>query len=180
MIYGESRKCGLFLCEICGSETEYRLLVGTNRKSCGCIHRHLNGASSHPLYDSWSQMLRRCNVTHNKAYKNYGGRGINDCDEWNDFFIFKKWALLNGYEKKLFIDRIDNDGNYEPSNCRFTTRTINNQNQRTNKLTPDLVRELRRMHALNKYMNIELAKYFGISINYVSRVVHGGAWANIK
>jgi hypothetical protein len=70
------------------------------------------------------------------VYKDYGGRGITICEEWkNDAKAFYDWSMSNGYEenKGLSIDRIDNDGNYEPSNCRWSTRTIQCRNQRLRK-----------------------------------------------
>ena len=74
----------------------------------------------------------RCYNPNSKAYKRYGGRGIKMCDEWlNDYELFEKWALSHGYEQHLAIDRINNDGNYSPDNCRFVTPKENNQNRRT-------------------------------------------------
>lgn len=82
------------------------------------------------LYWAWTAMKQRCNNPNAQAYHNYGGRGITYCEEWNEFDPFCYWALENGYKKGLQLDRIDNDGNYEPGNCRWTTRTINTQNRR--------------------------------------------------
>lgn len=81
------------------------------------------------LYKIWCQMKQRCNNSNNTAYHRYGGRGIIVCDEWaNDFMIFYDWSLCNGYSNDLSIDRIDNDGNYEPSNCRWATTKIQQRN----------------------------------------------------
>ena len=69
-----------------------------------------------------------------KFFHDYGGRGITICEEWkNDFVSFHDWAMSNGYSDELSIDRIDNDGNYCPENCRWTTQTIQNRNQRIRK-----------------------------------------------
>ena len=73
-------------------------------------------------------MKRRCNNPNCKEYPNYGGRGIRVC--WESFYDFKKWALSNGYAPGLEIDRINNNGNYEPGNCRFVSHSINNRNKR--------------------------------------------------
>ena len=71
-------------------------------------------------------MEERCYNIKNKSFKNYGGKGIVICDEWlQDFNKFKEWALANGYEDNLTIDRINNNGNYEPSNCRWVTKSFN-------------------------------------------------------
>lgn len=82
-----------------------------------------------PLYQCWKHMKERCNLPSDKGYHRYGGRGITVCEEWNYWPNFAKWALGNGYDTKLEIDRIDNDGNYEPSNCRFVTHKENCNNR---------------------------------------------------
>lgn len=80
----------------------------------------------------WDSMKQRCENSADIHYKNYGGRGIAICDSWRVFSGFKEWALLNGYDKHLTLDRINNDGNYEPSNCRWTTQKEQCNNKRTN------------------------------------------------
>jgi hypothetical protein len=105
-------------------------------QSCGCYRRTLksaykHGLSENKLYKIWSVMRQRCSNPKNKGYKNYGGRGIAVCEDWNNTFMsFYNWAVLNGYSENLQIDRINNDGNYEPSNCRWITRRVNTQNSR--------------------------------------------------
>jgi len=80
---------------------------------------------THPLYNTWRSMKTRCFNPNNKAYKYYGGRGITVCQEWLDYNTFEVWALANGWEKGITIDRIDNDGDYESNNCQFIPNAIN-------------------------------------------------------
>lgn len=84
------------------------------------------------LRSRWVKMLSRCEDIDYPYYKDYGGRGIKVCKEWHDFDKFYKWCVSNGAESNLFLDRIDNNGNYEPSNCRFVTRKENNNNKSNN------------------------------------------------
>lgn len=94
-----------------------------------------HGKKNTRLYRIWLQMKNRCFNIRTNRYKDYGGRGITVCDEWkNDFTKFYDWSILNGYQENLTIDRIDNDGNYEPSNCRWVTVKIQNRNSRSNHL----------------------------------------------
>jgi len=81
------------------------------------------------IYRIWKGMRGRVNNQNADHYKYYGGKGITVCIEWEDFIIFKKWAMRNGYDDTLTIDRIDCNGNYEPSNCRWVTKKVNNQNK---------------------------------------------------
>ena len=85
------------------------------------------------MYRSWADMRSRCNNSNHPAYKHYGDRGITVCEEWNNFENFFIWSMNNGYMDELTIDRIDVDGNYEPNNCRWTTRSMQNHNQRPKK-----------------------------------------------
>ena len=80
-------------------------------------------------------MRARCNCKNNGRYKYYGGRGISVCSEWDDYEVFEQWALSNGYDEKsergkCTLDRIDNNGNYEPSNCRWVDMSIQSLNRR--------------------------------------------------
>lgn len=85
------------------------------------------------IYYCWKAMKQRCLNPNNQAYHNYGARGITLCPEWMKFEPFLEWALSAGWQKGLDLDRIDNDGNYEPTNCRWTTRQVNTNNRRMTK-----------------------------------------------
>lgn len=106
--------------------------------SCGCYQKTAvkmsnttHGQWLSRLHRIWSAMKQRCYNPKNTGYANYGGRGIRVCDEWlNSFSAFYNWALSHGYDDTLTIDRINNDGNYEPNNCRWLTRAQQNKNKR--------------------------------------------------
>lgn len=80
----------------------------------------------------WYNMVKRCNNPDSHRFYDYGGRGISVCDEWLDKEIFIRWSIENGWRRGLTLDRIDNDGNYTPENCRWTTHKQNSRNVRRN------------------------------------------------
>ncbi|MGH1280534.1 hypothetical protein [Bacillus basilensis] len=116
-------------------------LTSGKTKSCGCLSVETNRKvhskhkdSNTRLYRIYQKMRNRCNDPKNYRFTRYGGRGITVCDEWkNDYESFKKWALEHGYNDKLTIDRINNDGNYEPNNCRWTDVKTQSNNTSRNK-----------------------------------------------
>ncbi len=95
--------------------------------------RKTHGMADTSLYKRWQHMIDRCTNPNGTGYENYGGRGITVCKEWQDPVAFLEWAHAHGYDEGLMIDRIDNNGNYGPSNCRWVTRTVQNQNRRRQK-----------------------------------------------
>ncbi len=138
-------RCTHWRCKcICGKENivDARHLRGKKISSCGCLVLEINakrmkennigikthGLTKHPLRSIWKAMLHRCYNENNRFYKNYGGRGISVCSEWKESVqVFYDWAISNGWIKGLSIDRIDNNKNYEPSNCHWITVSENSR-----------------------------------------------------
>ena len=124
----------------CGKERPVKTssLTGGCSKSCGCLHREVattantkHGMSRTKLYSAWLQMHRRCDSSYVPEYKNYGKRGIIVCERWGDFQNF--YDDMGEMPPGLSLDRIDVNGNYEPSNCRWATWDEQGCNRRTNK-----------------------------------------------
>ena len=131
------------LCECyCGTIFKLRKYSLKTTKSCGCLQREsikqktiTHNLSSHNLSSRWRGMKGRCYNPNNNKYINYGARGIIVCDEWkNDFKAFYDWSIKNGYSKELSLDRIDVNGNYEPSNCRWTDAKTQARNIRLERI----------------------------------------------
>lgn len=143
----DRHKNAVWLCRCdCGREKEVasRALVGGSTRSCGCLEtgKFINGCgaqrhggSGERLYRVWGDMRNRCYDKNRKCYHSYGGRGIRVCDEWlHDYSAFRDWAMSTGYDPnaepgECTLDRIDNDGDYSPGNCRWVPMDV----QRLNK-----------------------------------------------
>lgn len=151
------------------------------RKHCGCKKKDVIACKyvkSHPqLAQTFKHMKGRCYNKNNQDYYNYGARGITICDEWlNDRNKFCEWSLVNGFEndKKLSIDRINNDKGYSPENCRWATSSDQSRNTRRNVLTWELATELRKDKKNMTYD--QLSKKYNVSKATVYAVISYAVW----
>lgn len=186
---------GLFYCNYCNREVEKPYYGGLKYKSCGCsmyqissksltIHgdckrniKNKNGnRKANRLYYIYNGMKSRCYNKEDKKYKNYGGRGIKVCNMWNNFYImFKIWALLHGYKDNLSIDRIDNNGNYKSSNCKWATQAQQVQNSSKAKLNWNLVKKIRKLFN-HGFSRKRLSELFNISKSQIEKIIRNECW----
>jgi hypothetical protein len=142
-------------CIHCGSERnvrERRIKYASNSRCRHCPRHGKHKMSNHPIFKAWTSMRQRCYMSNSPSYEQYGGRGIRVCKRWNnDSIAFIEWSLSNGWKEGLSLDRIDNDGNYTPRNCRWTDRITQSNNKRTNVYVTFRGELLTLKQAANKY-----------------------------
>ena len=155
------------LCD-CGNRAfvEGSNMVFGKTRSCGCLHKEAaktaakscikHGMCKTRLHRIWLHIKERCSNPNCKAYPDYGGRGISVCESWErDFKSFYDWAIANGYEERLTIERINVNGNYEPSNCKWATM----EQQANNKRSSAFITFNGETHTMSEWANITGIKY---------------------
>ena len=173
---GNLQSWGVFWCDGCLQEVE-RPLSYKNCESCGCV-KVKHGETGTKLYDVWISMKQRILNPKRKDYKDYGGRGIKICDEWLEFIPFRDWALNNGYDESLQINRMFNNGNYEPSNCNFIPAVENTRCRRGQKIkNKEMADEIRALYNTGNYTRKELAEKYGVSHQTISDIINNKRWA---
>lgn len=167
--------------------------VKKNVKSCGCKSNEMklqikHGGWKTRIYQTYQDMKQRCYNPNTQCYHRYGGRGITVCDEWLESFEnFRDWAYSNGYTDELTIERINNDGNYEPSNCKWETNENQQKNKSNNpnpnkgedhhgaKLNWNIVREIRNT-PLRRGTKRALARKYNVTPTLISAVLNNKIW----
>lgn len=161
------------VCE-CGNEVTVRAeyLTSGHTKSCGCkrlvSHTKTYGQTNTRLYKIWIGIKERCCNPKRNNYYLYGGRGIKLCDEWLNFENFYHWSVNNGYSNELTIDRIDNDLDYSPSNCRWATNKQQSNNRRSNRI----IKYNGESHTLQEW-----SKITGINSNTIRMRIDKYGWS---
>ena len=177
-----------WLCQCsCGNTTTVDLcaLQSGATQSCGCLQKEraslvglrntkFSGSDEQRIADVYEGMKKRCYNPHNHNYKNYGARGITICEEWlKDKLAFVKWALENGYHQGLSIDRIDNDGPYAPSNCRWASLGQQHNNRRDNRLVT-VAGETHSIAEWSRILNLDQSALYRHSDAEVTNIIERG------
>lgn len=170
------------VCE-CGGSGQYSFykLKSGQTKSCGCLKRAGNnkkhGLCGHKLYYLIDLIGDRCYNKNHPSYKHYGGRGISVCEEWRGSHkSFYDWAISSGWKEGLQIDRIDNNGNYEPSNCRFVDRKTNIRNRRNTRFQMHQIDTMRNLYKIGAFDMTELGLIYGVHKSHVRQIVREIIW----
>ena len=166
---GSGHYMSLVRCD-CGKEyivPDTELIYGRRLGCHKCsASNKIHGQTNTKLFNIWQSMKQRCNDKNCKTYKDYGGRGIKVCGEWeNKFMNFYNWANANGYNEGLTIDRINNNGNYEPNNCQWVDIIQQANNKRNN---------VRVIYQNKEYTIAELSRKTNVDYELLRRRIKNG------
>ena len=167
---------GIYECGFCGTHFKAQTsdVNARKTKSCGCLKGLNHMESCTRLYRIFQSIKQRTTNPNSTHYKTYGGRGITMCIEWRDNFInFREWALKNGYSDELTIDRIDVNGNYEPSNCRWATKSVQSINRRLSKLNTSGYRGVSYKKSIAKFKASIKVNGVDIFLGYFKTAIEG-------
>lgn len=166
-------------CDCGGSWTGKIKDLKRRARTCGHnrgVHLQTHQGSSERLYNCWRAMKQRCLDRNSESWERYGGRGISICPLWiSSFPPFRTWALERGYTDDLTLDRIDNDGDYSPANCRWADRTTQARNSSATKLTVESAKQIRIRLRLGEGQR-DIAADYGVSQTTISRIKLGKIW----
>lgn len=171
----------LFQCD-CGNKTEITALDVKRKhiQSCGCLVQIRNvthGMANTSTYHRWVNMLGRCRNPKNTSYKYYGGRGIRVCERWQKFENF--YEDMGEAPNNLTIERINNDGNYEPTNCKWGTYAEQSRNNRNAKLTVPIVLLIRKLLLESQLLHREIADIFNVNKGTIGEINRNETWKDI-
>ncbi len=164
-------------------------LMNGSSRSCGCLKRaplkerrkasdyHVNGERS-GTYICWGSMRQRCNNPKNPNYKDYGGRGIVVCERWNDYKNFLK--DMGKRPEGLTLERIENDGNYEPENCKWVSMIEQGRNRRNVKLDPSKTKTIKKLLRKGELKLKEIAEMFHVTTRTIQDIKREKTWVKIK
>lgn len=177
------RRRVLCLCD-CGKEKIIFLsnIMQGKTKSCGCLtiksatkHGYYKDKKPLPTLSTWLSMIQRCTNKNHRAYKDYGGRGIKVCDRW--LKSFENFLEDMGERpENTEIDRDNNDGNYEPSNCKWVTAKNNSRNRRSTKLSLEDAWDIRNAYALGCFTKTEIADGYNVSRGIITQIILNKCW----
>lgn len=192
------KRTGLYwdCCCKCGNKKTIRVdhLTSGETVSCGCYRAELSSerrkktikhgdareGKSKRLYRIWKIMKGRCNNPLNSGYKYYGGKGITICKQWEDYIPFRQWALSNGYQDDLTIDRKNGNAGYFPDNCRWATRKEQTRNSTQTKLDVVKVKTIKQMLKKHNLSYRAIGEMFGVKGTAISNIDHGKTWTDIR
>ena len=177
-IVSKNRKC-IAECMICLHQFPVWVSDLRRMKSCRCItNLDIDNFIKKRLIKIYGGMKQRCDNPRSSDYSRYGARGIKICDQWLKSYFFVIWAINNGYENNLTLDRIDNEKGYSPDNCRWATKQTQGQNVRHTILNPSLVKLIK--IDLQTMTGVDVALKYGFTEQLISTIKTGQCWSNIR